>query len=63
MFLREIPTVLKTFVPEIDSEAFEQLRRLKDGELKAAEVNPLGLFDRFLGSLIAVGDAIDAHAD
>ena len=55
----EVLPAIAEKVKGVDVEAFLAIRKLKNGELKLKDVNAMHLFDRYLTSIVAVGDAVD----
>ncbi len=55
----EVLPAIAEHIPGIDVEAFKIIQKLKYGQVKTSDVNPLQLFDRVSGSLLAASTAID----
>ena len=57
----EVLPAIAEHVKGVDVEAFLTIRKLKSDEIKTKDANPLQLFDRYLESIVAVGDAVDSY--
>jgi hypothetical protein len=57
----EVLPAIAEFVKGVDVDAFLTIRKLKDGELKPSRANVLQLFERYMTSIVAVGDAVDNY--
>jgi len=54
----EVLPIIAEKVEGVDVEALMTIRQIKNGELKPSKVNLLNLFERYMKSIIAVGDAV-----
>lgn len=57
----EVAPALAEHIKGIDTEAFQTIYQLKQGQLKAQGLNVLQLFERISNSLMAVSTAVDDH--
>ena len=57
----EVLPAIAQHVSGVDQEAFELVRKMKEGKLKPSQVNVLQVFDRVMQSLQALGNAVDGQ--